>query len=68
MAEMVDHGRSTRGEKSTSAKLTREQVAEIRSRRGTALQREIADEFGVANTTICKIQIRQAWEWLNDQN
>lgn len=68
MAEMIDHGRSQRGEKSTSAKLTRQQVAEIRSRRGTILQREMADEFGVANTTICKIQIGQRWEWFNEQN
>lgn len=63
MAEMVEHGRSTRGERSKSAKLTLDQVEDIRVRRGTILQREMADEFGVANTTICKIQIGQRWEW-----
>lgn len=67
MLDMILHGRSTRGEKSTSSKLTRQQVSTIRARRGKALQRELADEYGVANTTVCKIQTGKLWEWFDEQ-
>lgn len=66
--ENADHrkldGTSKRGEASPSAKLTEEQVREIR--RSSDTYAELAARFGVAEPTINSIRSRQNWAWLED--
>lgn len=49
------------GESHPNAKLTREQIIEIRSKRGTVSQASLAAAFGVTQTTIGAIQRGQSW-------
>lgn len=62
-ADKVAKGRSTRGEKSGTAKLTEEQVGEIRSRyaSGEESMRQLAFDFGVACSSISRIVNWQKW-------
>lgn len=53
--------RAPRGELHVSAKLTDDQVREIRALRGRASQRVIADRFGVSDVLVSKIQLRKVW-------
>ena len=43
------------------AKLTEDQVAEIRAMRGKVLQQVLADKFGVTRSNICVIQRGRSW-------
>lgn len=69
-ADTVAHGTSQRGTRHVLAKLTEEQVREIRRTYtpghpvygGTAL----AKKFGVYKTLITKVVKRRAWAWLPD--
>jgi hypothetical protein len=47
----------------THAKVTREQVLEIRER-AAENQRELAKEYGVNHSTISSIILRKKWRWL----
>lgn len=63
--DMVDHGTLPRGEAVNTAKLTEDQVREIR-RIGSGLERrDIAAMFGVSYWTIWEIQTRRSWAWLD---
>ena len=53
-ADMVRHGRSTRGEKHPMVKLTNAQVAEIRAVRGTS-QRKLAKQFGISQSYLSRV-------------
>lgn len=53
-------GRVLRGEASTSAKLTAQQVVEIRRRRGVP-QQDLADEYGCTFSNISAIQLGKSW-------
>ena len=55
-ADKVKHGRVYR-----PAKLTEEQVLDIRSRLGTDSQSQLAKEFGVSRTTISAISTGRNW-------
>lgn len=59
------HVRWQEGEKNHMAKLTVQQVREIRRRfdRGDEPQ-EIADDFGVVRSNVHMIGLRQRWGWL----
>lgn len=50
----------------TRAILTEEQVLEIDAalKAGTATQRELAQRYGVSDSTIFGIKTGQAWQWL----
>jgi hypothetical protein len=61
MAEMVLHGRSTRGQ---FAKLTPDRVIQIRALRGVLSQSKIAEIFNVGSTIIGSIHRREKWAWL----
>ena len=63
MADMVAKGRQPKGESHCRAKLTEEDVRDIRRRYATGnyLQREIAKAFGVNQDTVCKIVNRKTW-------
>jgi hypothetical protein len=58
----------TRGTAQRGAKLSEEQVREIRSRyaTGTTTQRALASEFGVSHILVGFIVRREAWGWLED--
>lgn len=64
-ADRLIHGTHSRGEKSSSSKLTADQVREIRSLYGTMKVKELAAKFNVHPVTICNIQFRQTWAWLD---
>lgn len=63
-AEMFIHGTAPIGEKSSSAKLTRDEVKQIRDLRGTMPQSALAKIFGVSGGTISRIQTGVRWGWL----
>ena len=65
-ADKILHGTSNRGERCGSAKLTREQVLEIRAIGRSMLQREVAALYGVTDSSIRDILKRKRWAWLND--
>ncbi len=53
--------RPPKGELSGTAKLNTEQVLAIRAAIGTATQQQIADRFGVDQTTVSLIKHRKLW-------
>jgi hypothetical protein len=60
--DMVAHGQSNAGVKHPLAKLTEEQVREVRTlRKAGVRQRVIAEKLGVAQTTISKIDRGIRW-------
>jgi hypothetical protein len=64
-ADMIRHGRTTRGTKHHGVKLTEAEVKSIRlqpSRKG----RDLAKEYGVCPMTISNIRLRKVWKWLED--
>jgi hypothetical protein len=75
MADAIRHGRTNRGERSPNAKLTREQVADIRSRpllrsrNGQRIKagelKKIAAEFAVTSYAIWLIIHNKNWAWTN---
>lgn len=66
-ADMVRHGRSTRGERSTSAKLTRDQALAVyqRANAGESQQR-LSREFGITQTAVSRIKRGINWRWLTE--
>lgn len=63
-ADMVKHGTWLWGEKHANARLTAEQVKQIRARyvRGKSpTQRELAEEYGVGQVTISRIVLGKRW-------
>lgn len=66
MADMIAHGRSTRGDRNLSAKLSESDVRAIRALKGQVSQKEIASRFGVSTTTVCSILNGRLWSWLHD--
>lgn len=63
-ADTLVHGTRSVGEKHGISKLTEDQVREIRALSGKMLQHEIADLYGVTQTTISCIVRGQTWGWL----
>ena len=59
--DKVRDGTDDRGEKSVNAKLTKEQVLDIRSR-SNQLLKELATEFGVSIQHIWDIKNRKRWK------
>lgn len=63
--DTVRHGRSTRGTKNTQAKITEDQVREIKRRlAGGESGSELAKEFGLKQPTISNIKTGATWGWL----
>jgi hypothetical protein len=65
-ADKLIAGTDTRGEKCGTAKLTEDQVRDIRFllRAGELPQREISALYGVAQMTVSNINIGRTWGWL----
>jgi hypothetical protein len=68
MRDMVEADRQAKGTDNGSAKLTEEQVLDIRRRyaEGGVTQRSLAAEYGVARSLICNIVRRKIWAYLDD--
>ena len=58
------HGTYQFGSKNPSAKLTEDDVRNIRALIGTEYQRDIARQFGVSRELISSIARKKAWGWL----
>jgi len=67
MRDMVRHGNSTKGEKNVKAKLTAEQVLEIRRlyKEEGKTQMDLASLYGIDQTSISKIVLRINWKYLD---
>lgn len=67
MADMVRKGRQTLGSVNRGAKLTEEQVRDIRDRlHAGETRRCLAREFGVSSTAVDSIVSGKTWAWLDD--
>ena len=64
MKDMVVKGRSARGEKQRNAKLTEQQVIQLRKSPGLA--RSLSRKFGVAEITARQAQRGVTWKYLNE--
>lgn len=62
--DRITHGTSNRGERSGSAKLTENQVLEIRERVGGESLRTLAKEYGVSHTAIRRAANGMKWSHL----
>jgi hypothetical protein len=63
--DMVRHGRSTRGERSSAATLKEQQVVEINRRLDAGeITSKIADDFSISWGMVHKIKIGWTWAWL----
>jgi DNA invertase Pin-like site-specific DNA recombinase len=60
--DTVMHGRSTRGGRNPMAKLTEDDVREIRRLRHSGMMlHEIGTQFGIADSTVCRIAKGVEW-------
>jgi len=61
MRDMVASGKSKPGELNPNARITEQQVREIRANAGIVHKRDLALKFGIAPRTVAKIQAREMW-------
>jgi HNH endonuclease len=61
-ADKILHGKANRGSRHGMSKLTERDVIEIRSMKNKAPQRELADQFGVRQPMISRIQSGKFWK------
>lgn len=64
--DAVAKDRHARGERNSHAKLTEDQVQEIRALRGSVTQRELAARYGVDQSTIGSLMTGRSWKHLSD--
>lgn len=64
MQDASQKGRTRRGERHSSSKLTNEQVYEIRAFQGKVSGTDVADRYGVEAMTIYRIWWRHRWQHL----
>lgn len=55
------HPEDKRGIKNGRAKLTDKDISEIRLKRGTVLQKDLAKQYGVSQVLISRIQLKKNW-------
>ena len=60
-ADKFVHGTTNRGERSPVAKLTEEDIKEIRGMQGKLFQREIAHKFGITQSNVSRILKGELW-------
>jgi len=66
-ADKIGHGTVARGERNGQSKLTKADVLEIRSLRGSVSQEKLAARFGVSPALISNIHRGQKWAWLREE-
>lgn len=66
--DTIRHGRSTRGSKSGTAKITEGEVVSIRKQYATGMvsQSELSRRYGLSQPHVCSILNRKSWSWLPD--
>lgn len=64
MSDKLIHGTLSRGDRNGHAKLTEDDVRQIRRMRGTMSNPSIAKRFGVSNASIWQIYNGKAWGWV----
>jgi hypothetical protein len=62
--DRIFHGTHNRGERNHSAKLSKADVIAIKAMLGKVSQSEIAEKFGVNQSTIGRISTGEIWSWL----
>lgn len=62
LADKIKHGTICRGEQHGGAKLTRDNVLEIRDYLGP--HKDIAERLGISKVTVSNIKHRVSWAWL----
>lgn len=62
--DRLGHGTHNRGERSGQAKITRDDVKNIRSLEGKMSHRLIASKFGISTGYVSHILTRRNWGWL----
>ena len=64
--DMVEKGRSLRGERKRNAKLNKEKVLAIREKcsKPDVNWSHVAKEFGVTRSTIKRVHNREWWKWV----
>jgi hypothetical protein len=62
--DTIRHGKWNHGETASFAKLTREQVREIRKLKGTMSLGRIGELFGVTKSAVSSIHVGRSWAWL----
>ena len=70
MRDMVEKGRATkanRGSGNGMAKLTEEQVYEIRSASRRGELSRLAERFGISVSAVARVHKRQRWGWLPEK-
>lgn len=65
--DTVAQGRTTRGVKNASAKLTDAEVRAIRALKGVLCERELGERFSISAAQAGNILRRKAWAWLPDE-
>jgi hypothetical protein len=65
LADRVHHGTTNHGERNGSAKLSIDDVRQIRALKDFMVQTEISAMFGVSFGTVSKIHKRRIWAWLD---
>lgn len=60
-ADKIVHGTSQHGERNRQAKLSREQVDEVRALAGAQSQRQIAERYGITQSAVSMIQRGLRW-------
>lgn len=63
-SDKIGHGTMNYGERCGAAKLTKEDIRQIRALEGKMLHREIAELFGVSRPHVSEILARKTWCWL----
>lgn len=63
-ADRIMHGTQAIGERNPAARVTADQVQEIRALRGKMSLQEIAAMFGITKSNVSCIHLRKSWAWL----
>lgn len=53
-----------KGSANSKCKLTEEQVKEIRQMKGIVLQKDLAQKYGISQSSVSAIQMQKTWGWL----
>lgn len=65
--DRLSHGTHSRGERSANAKLTADQVQDIRTRIANGdTNVAIAADYSITDSLVSRIKHRRAWAWLSD--
>lgn len=64
--DMIEHGRSQRGEKHYQARLTEEKVRFIRANAGTSTVPQLAETLGVSRGVVHHVLKKNTWAWVKD--